>query len=63
MDFIMADADKELTLSTFITINHRQTIQSVKVQRWEDGTQTEKERESERSGKRDQKREREGQTE
>lgn len=63
MGFIMADADRELTFSSFITINHTQTIhsrvsESGKVH-WEDDTQAE---ERERSGRRDQKREREGQT-
>lgn len=28
MGFIMADADRELTFSSFSTINHRQTIQN-----------------------------------
>lgn len=63
MGFIMADADKELTFSSFITINHTQTIQRSVSEfgkvHWEDGTHA---GESERSGRRDQKREREGQT-
>lgn len=67
MGFIVADADREQTFSSFISMNHRETIlnciscvcESGKV-RWEDGTEAEQ---SERSGKRDQKRERQGQRE